>query len=186
MSDDTRVAALVADSRDRRNRGAREPPDDVIRAHTDLAAPLARALTALGLVDRALAVETAENLRLTERLGAYRVGERIGSGGMATVFRATVEERVASVATGTAVALKVIRPDLFATRGVFKRFLREADAGRRVEHRNVVRTLDADAVQAEGSTFHFLVMEYVPGGTLRGLLDEAGRLPEERCRNLLL
>ena len=84
----------------------------------------------------------------------------------------------------TRVAVKVIHPHLLARRGFFERFLREAEIGKRVRHENVVATLDADAVDVDGRAVHFLVMEYVEGRTLRALLDELGRVPEELCRHV--
>src|SRR6185295_2408866 len=47
-------------------------------------------------------------------------------------------------------------------------------------HENVVRTFDCDAMGGH----HFLVMEYVEGQTLRSLLAELDRVPEELCRHI--
>jgi tetratricopeptide (TPR) repeat protein len=91
---------------------------------------------------------------------------------MGKVYRATGPEGP--------VALKIVHPHLLETPGFFKRFLREAEIGRRVEHANVVRTLDCDAL----SGHHFLVMEYVEGQTLRELLHDLERVPEELCRHV--
>jgi tetratricopeptide (TPR) repeat protein len=112
-----------------------------------------------------------------QRLGSYTIESELGSGAMGTVYRA-------EDAHGTVVAIKVVHPHLLATPGFFKRFLREAEAGRRVEHENVVRTLDADAIAIDGAQHHFLVMEYVEGQTLRSLLAELERVPEELCRHI--
>ncbi len=48
----------------------------------------------------------------------------------------------------------------------------------------MVRTLDVDAIKHEGEQFNFLVMEYVEGQTLRDLLAELDRVPEELCRHV--
>ena len=47
-----------------------------------------------------------------------------------------------------------------------------------------MRTFDCDATEAEGKAAHFLVMEYVEGQTLRDLLKELDRVPEELCRHI--
>ena len=80
-----------------------------------------------------------------EQLGAYAIQSELGSGGMGKVYLAEAVEAVAGLEPGTKVALKVVHPHLLETRGVFKRFMQEAELGKRVRHENVVRTIDADA-----------------------------------------
>jgi serine/threonine protein kinase/tetratricopeptide (TPR) repeat protein len=114
-------------------------------------------------------------------LGAYQVLRTIGTGGMGTVHLAEVRRPVLGLEVGAHVALKLIHPHLLEAEGFFKRFLREAQVGMRVEHQNVVRTFDCDAVMQDGQHHHFLVMEYVEGQTLLGLLTELEQVPEELC-----
>jgi len=109
-------------------------------------------------------------------LGPYRILARLGAGGMGTVYRA---EGPAGI-----VAIKVVHPHLLATHGVFKRFLREAEIGMTVDHGNVVRTMEADAIALGDQTLHFLVMEFVEGQTTQELLGELGRVSEELCRHI--
>ncbi|MHC4732785.1 MAG: serine/threonine-protein kinase, partial [Planctomycetota bacterium] len=96
------------------------------------------------------------------------------------------EKDVAGVPAGQRVALKVIHTHLLERRGFFKRFLREAEIGKKVRHENVVRTLDVDAVQAGSQTIHYLVMEHVEGRTLRTLGRELGTVPEALLREVAL
>ncbi|MHC4551069.1 MAG: serine/threonine-protein kinase [Planctomycetota bacterium] len=119
-------------------------------------------------------------------LGPYRLLSELGSGGMGTVHAAEVAERVAGLDTGQRVAVKVIHPHLLSTPGFFKRFLREAELGRKVVHQNVVRTFDVDATELEGKAVHYMAMEYVEGKSLRQLLLDLGTIPETLLREIAL
>lgn len=110
------------------------------------------------------------------RLGPYRLLERLGTGAMGSVYRAEGDEGL--------VALKLIHSHLLDRAGFFKRFQREAESGRRVNHENVVRTFDSDLLVVDGQPCFFLVMEYVRGRTLRELLRERGALPETLVREI--
>jgi predicted ATPase len=105
-------------------------------------------------------------------LGPYRIEREIGSGGMGVVYLADSPDGP--------IALKVVHPHLVDSAGFLDRFLREARIGRQVVHPNVVRTLDSGAIDGH----HFLVMEYVEGQTLRGLLREMETVPEQLCRHI--
>jgi len=111
-------------------------------------------------------------------VGPYRIQSELGSGGMGKVYAAVVQGSAAGLADGERVALKVVHPHLLGTPGFLKRFLREAQIGRTVRHPNVVRTFDCDVTREQ----FFLTMEYVEGQTLRDLLVELERVPENLCR----
>ena len=113
-------------------------------------------------------------------IGPYRIESELGTGGMGRVYAAVVDGRVPGLESGTRVALKVVHPHLLETPGFFKRFLREAEIGKTVAHPNVVRAFDCDATGDQ----HFMAMEYVEGQTLRDLLRELERVPEELCRHI--
>ncbi|MHC4974815.1 MAG: tetratricopeptide repeat protein [Planctomycetota bacterium] len=119
-------------------------------------------------------------------IGPYRLLAELGSGGMGTVHAAEVAEAVPGLEMGQKVAVKVIHPHLLATPGFFRRFLREAELGRKVVHENVVRTFDVDAVQVDDRIVHYMVMEHVRGRTLRQLLEDLGRIPETLLREIAL
>ena len=97
-----------------------------------------------------------------ERIGPYRILEELGRGGQGIVYRAA-DTRLPRV-----VALKVLRsPVLLAQDGVLARFQREADALSRLDHPNISSVID---VGREGDVA-YLAMRFVPGKTLRQLLD---------------
>ncbi|HEX6074417.1 MAG TPA: Stk1 family PASTA domain-containing Ser/Thr kinase [Micromonosporaceae bacterium] len=99
--------------------------------------------------------------------GRYRIRGRIARGGMATVYQA-VDERLER-----AVAVKVIRPVHAGDSHFLRRFDREAKTIARLSHPNVVAVYDTGDHQG----LPYLVMEYVPGHTLRDELARRGRLP---------
>jgi len=116
------------------------------------------------------------------RLGPYRLVEKLGAGGMGAVFRAVVDENTSGLAEGDVVAIKVVHPHLAEQPQYRARSRREAEAGRRVEHANVVRTHDCGAYEMGGRSRDVLVMEYVEGKTLGDLVRDLGPLPEAMLR----
>jgi serine/threonine-protein kinase len=118
------------------------------------------------------------------RLGPYRLVSVLGTGGMGTVWKAVVVDPVAGLAPGTAVAVKRIHPHLLGKSGFVERFLREARIGQEVRHENLVRTHDAGTDGTDSSTTPYLAMELVEGQTLRDLVAEIGKAPEDLCRHV--
>jgi len=106
--------------------------------------------------------------------GRYRVGARIASGGMATVY-AALDTRL-----DREVAVKVLDADLARDPGFERRFVHEAKAAARLSHPNVVAVFDQGhenlGPDGSGDTL-YLVMELVHGQTLRKLLTSRVRLP---------
>ena len=99
-------------------------------------------------------------------LGRYRLVERIGEGGMGEVWKAH------DVRLDRDVAIKMLLRGALGDATSRERFRREALVLSRLSHPGVATIFDFD--QHDG--FDFLVMEYVPGGTLESRLA-AGRLP---------
>ncbi len=106
-----------------------------------------------------------------EIVGRYRLEERLGAGGMSTVFRALdgVLERQ--------VAVKLLAEHLSEDDGFVARFRREALAAAKLVHPNVVQVYDSG--HDPHAHRHFIVMEYVNGPTVGQVMRERGRLPAE-------
>lgn len=105
----------------------------------------------------------------------YRVDRVVATGGMGTVYEG-FDSRLERV-----VAVKVMNDDLVYEPGFTERFVTEARAAARLSDPHVVAVYDrgrtADAV--------YLVMEYVPGRTLRRELTFGGRVPVARALDIL-
>ena len=99
--------------------------------------------------------------------GRYRLDAVIARGGMSIVHLAT-DERL-----DRHVAVKLLDPQLAGDRAFVDRFTLEARSVARLSDPGIVQVFDQGV---EGETA-FLVMELVPGGTLRELLDERGPMP---------
>lgn len=105
-----------------------------------------------------------ESVPLPEIMGGYRVGKRLGRGGMGEVFLA--EHR----SMGRTVALKVLPSRWLNHAASIERFNDEIRAASRLMHPNIVTAFDAG--QAEG--IHYLAMEFVDGKTLSQIVAEEG------------
>lgn len=103
----------------------------------------------------------------------YAIHERIGSGGMGIVYRATD-------AAGLDVALKVLRPEIAGDERARARLSREMRALQRVNHPNVSRVLDAEF----DLDVAFLVTEYISGPTFQKVIDDWGHLPLRCVREI--
>jgi serine/threonine-protein kinase len=92
--------------------------------------------------------------------GRYRLLERIGSGGMSTVYRAQDQS------LGRIVAVKVLQANLTDDEDFLRRFQREAHAAANLYHPNIVTVHD---IGQDGDK-HYIVMEYVDGRTVKQLV----------------
>ncbi|GLI03440.1 hypothetical protein Pa4123_87180 [Phytohabitans aurantiacus] len=104
----------------------------------------------------------------------YRLGERVATGGMGEVWRAT------DVLLDRAVAVKVLRPGLVAEPGFTERFRSEARTLAGLHHANVVSVYD----YGEGDTT-YLVMAFVEGEPLSARIESAGRLSVDQTVSIV-
>lgn len=107
--------------------------------------------------------------------GRYRVGPRIARGGMATVYQAT------DLRLDRTVAVKIMHAGLGDDPEFVARFEREARSAARLSHHNVVSVFD----QGEDRGTVFLVMEFVPGLTLRDAIRKEAPMEPGKALGIL-
>lgn len=100
-------------------------------------------------------------------IGNYEICDRLGAGGMGTVYKAR-HRRMRRV-----VAIKILSREVDKSETFIKRFQREVEAVARLNHPNIVAAYDAD----EGPVGHYLVMEFVNGQDLASIVRQNGPLP---------
>lgn len=108
--------------------------------------------------------------------GRYEIQAVVGTGGMAVVYRAwdKTEKRT--------VAIKVLRPEYEQDAEFVRRFSREAEAAAKMSHENIVNLLDV----GKDNDMRYIVMEYVPGKTLKDLIRERGRIAPDTAVRMVI
>ena len=108
-------------------------------------------------------------------VAGYRLEERIGEGGMASVFRA-YDSRL-----GRYVALKILAPGLASDETFRQRFVRESRAAAAVDEPHIIPVFEA----GESDGVLFIAMRYVRGGDVRSLIRGSGPLPAVRAADIV-
>jgi serine/threonine protein kinase len=124
----------------------------------------AKQLVAVGKLTRYQADAILERRFADLRTGNYEILDRLGAGGMGTVFKAR-HRRMKRI-----VALKVLSREAASSRKFVQRFQREVETIARLSHPNIVMAFDAD----EGEAGPFLVMEFVNGQDLTAEVAAGG------------
>lgn len=106
--------------------------------------------------------------------GRYRIVERIGSGGMADVYRAE------DTHLGREVALKVLHRRFAQDQEFVERFRREAKSAAGLQHPNVVGVYD----RGEHDGTYYIAMEHLPGRTLKEIVESEAPLPQQQVVDL--
>ncbi|HVV82199.1 MAG TPA: serine/threonine-protein kinase, partial [Kofleriaceae bacterium] len=112
-------------------------------------------------------------------IGNYQVKQKLGEGGMGSVYLAEHPH------IGKKVALKVLHAEFAADQSVVARFFTEAKAVNDIGHPNIVDIVDYGMIQgpnAEGLVY--FIMEFLPGHTLTDLIRAEAPLPPERALNI--
>jgi serine/threonine-protein kinase len=110
-----------------------------------------------------------------ETIGRFTIIEELGRGGMAVVYKAVQRdlERV--------VALKVLPPELSRDNSYIARFRQEARSAAQLEHPHIVPIYEIG--EAEGA--HFIAMKFIPGQTLKELIQQEEAMGLDRIVELL-
>ncbi len=106
----------------------------------------------------------------------YEIIEKVGNGGMATVYKArdTILNRY--------VAVKVLRDEFTTDEEFIKRFNTEAQSAARLTHPNIVSVYDV----GQEYNIYYIVMELVQGKTLKQIISEEGALPWKWTVNIAI
>ncbi|MGV8979675.1 Stk1 family PASTA domain-containing Ser/Thr kinase [Clostridium sp.] len=107
-------------------------------------------------------------------LNRYELLEKIGEGGMGTVYKAKCH------LLNRFVAVKILKAELNNDEDFVARFKREATSIARLSHPNIVNVHDA----SEEEHINFIVMEYIDGKTLKEVIKENGRLSSLETVNI--
>lgn len=118
-----------------------------------------------------------ENL-VGQTIAGYTLDSEVGEGGTSAVFRA-------KHATHGTVAVKVLREKLRSDKTAVARFLREAHFGERVNHPNVVRTIEIGEA-SPGAGMHFLAIEWAKGEILEKYAKRRGALPLDEVADIVV
>jgi serine/threonine protein kinase len=134
----------------------------------------------LGALTSIFGTHTINSLRIeayeAKLLNQYRLGRKLGGGGMGEVFLA--EHQLLK----RPCAIKLIRHDLAGNPRIFARFEREVRATARLSHWNTIEIFDYG--RNDDGAFYY-VMEYLPGLSLADLVGHFGPMPPARVIYLL-
>ncbi len=106
----------------------------------------------------------------------YLISKLLGEGGMGRVYLAS------HVRLPQQAAIKVLHPSMVQDSAAVARFNREASSAAKIEHDRVARVFDFGETS---NGLVYLAMEFVPGRTLRSILEETPRLTPTRAANLI-
>lgn len=120
---------------------------------------------------------------INTKLGRYTLIERIGSGGMATVFRAEDSNLKRMV------AVKVLHEHLTFEGNLRERFEQEAHIIASFNHPNIVQVYDFDVIERDDTQLYYMVMPLISGQSLNDLLEsyraKEQLLPLEQVKRIM-
>lgn len=117
---------------------------------------------------------------MAARAPAFELAEELGAGATGRVVHATLTRPLGEAPVGTEVAVKFLHAHLRDDPVARRAFELEASIGQRVRDPGLVHVFGSD----DGEDGPLLIMGYVPGATLREVIEESGRLPEPMLRSV--
>ena len=129
-------------------------------------------------------VETAQDdVLIGSKVGNYEVKQKLGEGGMGSVYLA-VHPRI-----GKRVALKVLHSEFSSNDDVVSRFFNEAKAVNDIQHPNIVDIIDYGTMaspEGHGGTVVYFIMEFLSGDSLAKIIHDQAPLAPERAQAIAL
>ncbi|MCW8131266.1 MAG: serine/threonine protein kinase [Planctomycetota bacterium] len=119
--------------------------------------------------------KTQGELALPFDIAGYRLTEKIGQGGMGSVFKATQK------AMRRTVAIKTLSPKYAIDPQYVERFRNEAKAAAALNHPNVIVPIEV----GEEKGIHFISMEFIQGESLGQWMDREGRVPWKEATDIV-
>ncbi len=140
---------------------------------------LADALLAQGYITKtqlSRIARTIDEARPTHRIPGLQILEKIGSGAMATVFKAR------QLSLDRIVAIKVLPKRMSENPEYVERFYKEGRAAARLNHPNIVQAIDV----GEAGGYHYFVMEYVKGKTVYDDVKDGNVYDEKEALKVII
>jgi serine/threonine-protein kinase len=131
-----------------------------------------------GLLTRGQARRALQKLSalVGEEVPGYEMVEKLGQGAMGTVYKAR------QLSMNRLVAIKTLHERVAAKPEFLARFTREAHIAAKLSHNNIVQAIDV----GQAGRLHYLVMEYVPGTTIKEELEEGKVYGEKEAIEIAL
>jgi len=109
------------------------------------------------------------------QIPGFQMLEKIGSGAMATVYKAK------QISLDRIVALKIMPKHLSRDREFVERFYKEGRAAAQLNHNNIVQAIDV----GEAAGYHYFVMEYVEGESIHEQMSRGKEFTENEALNII-
>lgn len=113
-------------------------------------------------------------------LDRYEILEKIGEGGMATVYKAKCHT------LDRLVAIKALKSEYAEDEDFVKKFMMECQSAAKLNHPNIVGIYDFHEITNNDKPLYFIVMEYIDGITLKDLIAQKGKISEPEAINISL
>ncbi|NWF67904.1 MAG: protein kinase [Chloroflexi bacterium] len=110
-----------------------------------------------------------------KRVGGYEILDKVGQGGMATVYRAQ------QISMNRTVAIKILPRQFLSDDSYMARFNREVKIVSQLEHRNIVPVYD----YGEYDGLPYIIMRYMPAGSIDDVLRKNGPLEAEKILHIV-